>query len=138
MANTLCVIMIDNETYTEFMNEISALHPRKRKNWKSNLTDSQGTRSKLIYQGDQMMNYSLKEGKFIRVMAWPKVDIDVELPSMGMTECASMMGVSACAARIMMGMSCEQSVQIDEAKSHTGNHAGRVNHHIAVPAPSTW
>jgi hypothetical protein len=122
------IIIIDEEAYTKILSKIQKLHPRKRKNWKSFLTDKFGVRSKLIYQDFQLMNYSLPAGKFLPVMTIQTLaQIDLNLKPL-----------SECGVRVLMGMSCADATAIDIAKNRSGNHAGRVNHHVKIPAPSTW
>ena len=53
------VIGISESQYKEFMREIKAMKPNKRKNWKNYLTDKWGTRTRCKYRNGKIYNWSL-------------------------------------------------------------------------------
>ena len=52
-------IGISESQYKEFMREIKAMKPNKRKNWKSYLADKWGTRTRCKYRNGKIYNWSL-------------------------------------------------------------------------------
>ena len=52
-------IGISESQYKEFMREIKAMKPNKRKNWKNYLTDKYGTRTRCKYRNGKIYNWSL-------------------------------------------------------------------------------
>ena len=52
-------IGISESQYKEFMREIKAMKPNKRKNWKNYLTDKWGTRTRCKYRNGKIYNWSL-------------------------------------------------------------------------------
>ena len=62
-------ILVSDDTVLAWRQELSKMKPKKRKNWKGSLTDSNGVSTKLKYdvKNDCFLNYSIKVGKFVRV-----------------------------------------------------------------------
>ena len=54
------MVQITDCIYDKFMEEIMALPPKKRKNWKGTLTDKWGQHSKCRYKNDKIENLSNK------------------------------------------------------------------------------
>ena len=65
-------IGISESQYKEFMREIKAMKPNKRKNWKNYLTDKWGTRTRCKYRNGKIYNWSLiaKEWQEVRATDW--------------------------------------------------------------------
>jgi len=122
-------IMIPDKEYDEFMSRVMAMPPRKRKNFKSTLTDKDGTSTKLIYDGE-LKNYCLQTRKFVPVKSKSMVFTDFDS--------AKFKPTSKVGYEIAQGKDMNEVMADANAESHTGNHTGRINHHIKIPAPSTW
>jgi len=120
-----CGVVIPDHIYDKFMSEVMALPPRKRKNYKTVLTDKHGTNSRVIYDGE-LKNYSLIYGRFVPInknssfkeggKATTKVGYDI----------------------FIKGMDPEEIIEKAIEENSTGNHEGRVNYRVKVPAPCTW
>ena len=50
---------VSSDCYDELLAEVMKMKPKKRKNYKSWLSDSRGVRSKVKYIDGKLMNYSL-------------------------------------------------------------------------------
>jgi hypothetical protein len=120
-----CGVVIPDHIYDQFMSEVMALPPRKRKNYKTVLVDKNGTNTKVIYDGE-LKNYSLIYGKFVPISknssfkeggkATSKVGYDI----------------------FIKGMDPEEIIEKAIEENSTGNHEGRVNYRVKIPAPCCW
>ena len=59
---------IPKAQYDDLMNEIQAMKPSKRKNWKSSMTDKYGTRSNCKYKNNRIYNYNSRTRKWQEVV----------------------------------------------------------------------
>ena len=116
-------IMIPDEDYDKFMMQVMAMPPKKRKNFKSFLTDKCGSKSKVIYDGE-LKNYCSSTRTFVRVIR--------------ASEMEGFKPVSKLGYDIAQGRDMNEAMAEVVAENHTGNHTGRINHHVKIPAPSTW
>jgi hypothetical protein len=117
-------VMIPDAIYDKLMSEVMALPPRKRKNYKSTLMDKSGTNSRVIYDGE-LKNYSMICGRFVPIVK----------SSTRLKECKS---ISKVGYEITKGMDPDEVVKKAIEENSTGNHEGRVNYRVKVPAPCSW
>lgn len=120
-------VMIPDELYDKLMSEVMAMPPRKRKNFKSTLTDKNGAKTKLIYDGE-LKNYSAIRQKFVPVKSKSRVFKENVL-----IRANTKLGYD-----LLQGRDMDEIMEEAKAENHTGNHTGRINHHVKIPAPSTW
>ena len=132
MNNYTNAVMVCNDTYNEFIDEISKIHPNKRKNWKTYLTDKRGVRSRVIYRPDenQFYNYSLLTKSYNKIVSegelYKRKGADIQpLSEFGVIHKSLIDDGVENATNDLMDVFIE--------KNHTGNHTGRVNHTISVP-----
>ena len=62
------VVRIDKTSYDIYMAEINSLQPRKRKQWKEYLYDKWGGRTRCKYEDGKIMNWSLLENEWVKVV----------------------------------------------------------------------
>ena len=122
-------IMISDNEYDKFMSEVMALPPRKRKNYKSTLMDKNGVKSKLIYDG-QLKNYSMIYHRFVPVVRSSILDGLTERDSNPTTKVGYDIYVNKMNPEEVMDKAIEEN--------STGNHEGRVNYRVKIPAPCCW
>jgi hypothetical protein len=120
-------VMITDELYDKLMSEVMAMPPKKRKNFKSTLTDKYGAKTKLIYDGE-LKNYCTIVHKFVPVMSKSKVFL----------KHTKIQPTTKLGYDIAQGRDMDEVMEEANAENHTGNHAGRINHHVKIPAPSSW
>lgn len=122
--STLSQIMISDEEYDRIMSEVMAMPPKKRKNYKSTLTDKSGTKTKLIYDGE-LKNYSTIYNRFLPVIKNSTIEGGQVVSKVGYE----------------IFVNKKNAVEVMDKvveENHTGNHEGRVNYRVKVPAPSCW
>lgn len=66
---TMAEVLITDAHYDEFLAEVMALPPKKRKHYKSRLLDKHGQLTKVIYRDGQLMNYSIPMKQFVPMRA---------------------------------------------------------------------
>ena len=59
---------VSQELYDEFTSEIQALKPRKRKNWKRHLDESNGQTTRCKFANGKIMNWSLIHKTWVEVI----------------------------------------------------------------------
>ena len=119
-------IMISDEFFDSLMQEVRRMPLKKRKQFKSLLTDKNGVKTKLKFDGEHLLNYSLVTRRFEAVL--PRRYVDLKDAA----------AVTAAGLMVLIGFDISAVVDNFIEASHTGNHAGRVNHTVKVPAPGTW
>jgi hypothetical protein len=122
---TISQIMISDAEYDEIMSEVMAMPPKKRKNYKSTLTDKNGTKTKLIYDGE-LKNYSTTYNRFLTVIKNSTIE--------GGGKITSKVGYEV----FVNKKNAEEVMDKVIEENHTGNHEGRVNYRVKVAAPCTW
>ena len=122
---TISQIMISDAEYDEIMSEVMAMPPKKRKNYKSTLTDKNGTKTKLIYDGE-LKNYSTTYNRFLTVIKNSTIE--------GGGKVVSKVGYEI----LVNKKNVEEVMEKVIEENHTGNHEGRVNYRVKVQAPCCW
>ena len=124
-------VIISNNEYDTFLQEVMKLPEKKRKQFKSTLTDKYGQKTKLIWKDGKLLNYSLIAKGYAEVIP-QRVILQVIKESNDVkwnTKEGLLCG---------MGFACDQVITKSIEENHTGNHEGRVNHTIKVPGPNLW
>ena len=60
---------VSQELYDEFMSEIQALKPKKRKQWTRYLEESNGQKTRCKFTNGKIMNWSLIHNRYVQVIA---------------------------------------------------------------------
>jgi hypothetical protein len=120
-------VMIPDNIYDKLMSEVMALPPRKRKNYKSTLMDKSGTNSRVIYDGE-LKNYSMIYGRFVRVVKHSTFLKDYKMKT----------ATTKVGYEIVKGMDPDEVMNKAIEENSTGNHQGRVNYRVKIPAPCDW
>ena len=124
------IIVSDNE-YDTFLQHVMKLPEKKRKQFKSSLTDKYGQKTKLIWKDGKLLNYSLIAKGYAEVI--PQRVILQVIKESNDVKWNTKEGI-LCG----MGFACDQVISKSVEENHTGNHEGRVNHTIKVPGPNLW
>ena len=130
MASKNQIIVSDNE-YDTFLQEVTKLPEKKRKQFKSSITDKYGQKTKVIWKDGKLLNYSLLAKAYAEVIP-QRVILQVIKESNDVkwnTKEGLLCG---------MGFACDQVITKSIEENHTGNHEGRVNHTIKVMPPNHW
>ena len=61
-------VCVSQDLYDEFIAEIQAMKPRKRKNWIRHLDDRAGQRTKCKFENGKIMNWSLIYKQWVEVI----------------------------------------------------------------------
>jgi hypothetical protein len=123
--STASQIMISDAEYDRIMSEVMAMPPKKRKNYKSTLTDKSGTKTKLIYDGE-LKNYSTIYNRFLPVIKNSTIE--------GGGKITSKVGYEV----FVNKKNAEEVMDKAIEENSTGNHEGRVNYRVKVQAPCCW
>jgi nitrogen regulatory protein PII len=121
---TISQIMLSDAEYDRIMSEVMAMPPKKRKNYKSTLTDKNGTKTKLIYDGE-LKNYSTTYNRFLPVIKNSTIEGGKVISKVGYEVLVNKKNVEEVMEKVI-------------EENHTGNHEGRVNYRVKVPAPCCW
>ena len=124
------IIVSDNE-YDTFLQHVMKLPEKKRKQFKSSLTDKYGQKTKVIWKDGKLLNYSLLAKAYAEVI--PQRVILQVIKESNDVKWNTKEGI-LCG----MGFACDQVISKSVEENHTGNHEGRVNHTIKVPGPNLW
>ena len=124
-------IVISNNEYDTFLQEVMKLPEKKRKHFKSTLTDKYGQKTKVIWKDGKLLNYSLIAKACVEVI--PQRDILKVIKESNDVKWNTKEGI-LCG----MGFACDQVISKSVEENHTGNHEGRVNHTIKVMPPNYW
>ena len=125
------IIMISDITYDNMLQDIMARPEKKRKQWKSYLTDKYGQNTRLIWKDNKLMNYCVDTKLFGEVIPHRKYLIAVKLSKDAKLR-------SKEAILCMKGFDVGEIIRKSAEENHTGNHEGRVNHTIKVKSPNLW
>ena len=111
------MIQISNQDYDERMAVVMAMPLKKRKNFKSTLTDKRGVRTKLRFIDDKLQNYDLETNQFVEVLC-PRTTADD-----GAFIPASPVGwMIMIAAHLNNAQLHQNTMDFKERQNHTGNH----------------
>ena len=103
-------IIIDAVSHAMVLAELEALSARKRKQWKSRLTDASGTHTRLIYRDGRLLNYSVIENEFVPVVSSDCCDVSRMIP------------LTQLGAQLQAGRNIDEATAEQIAANHTGNH----------------
>lgn len=131
MSSSKNQIIISDNIYDIFLQEVMKLPEKKRKQYKSTLTDKYGQKTKLIWKDGKLLNYSLIAKEYVEVK--PQNVVLQEMKDADDVKWNTKEGI-LCG----MGFDCDQIISKSEKENHTGNHEGRVNHTIKVKPPNHW
>ena len=124
-------VISSDDVYDTFLQQVMKLPEKKRKQFKSSLTDKYGQKTKLIWKDGKLLNYSLIAKEYVEVI--PQRDILKVIKESNDVKWNTKEGI-LCG----MGFACDQVISKSVEENHTGNHEGRVNHTIKVPGPNFW
>ena len=118
-------VLISDVEFDAFMAEIHKLKPKKRRHFKSFLTDKWGQRTRVVFRNGCLHNYSLHTHTFVPIVRQSDtVDAD------------SLAG-TAWGAQILGGAPIKKVVSAAIDRHHTGNHADTIRNQVRVPCPSS-
>lgn len=119
------LVQISDELYSKFVDEVSKLAIKKRKNWRGFLTNKWGERSRVDYKPDVNEFWELSTNRQI---------VNQQYFSDKQTEIRA---ISSYGELIFetdkLGISRDEIMQTIVNSTHTGNHHGRVNFTVKVP-----
>ena len=124
---------VEDETYARWENEIARLKPRKRKNWKSSLTDKWGQRTKVIYKDGTFYNWSTIFSRWSEVRSETKIFSVMRDNANAKTCQFSPFGRMYHGIMVSdltdedKSQHCRTLIQEELKRNHTGKHAGRSN-----------
>ena len=125
IGNAPHLIVVEDDTYQEFMAEVIALPLKKRKNWKGHTLSQKGTRTRCVYRHDHIFSYSEDNHAWLQVVpmsfAARTLEKGIAVPQNAVGE-AMIKGVDSCISVFIETMDA----------TYTGNH--RRNHRIVVPS----
>ena len=124
-------IVISNNEYDTFLQEVMKLPEKKRKHFKSTLTDKYGQKTKLIWKDGKLLNYSMIAKAYTGVIPQRVILKEVK-------ESIDIKWITKEGLLLAMGFDCGQIITKSVEENHTGNHEGRVNHTIKVMPPNYW